>query len=289
MISTGTRRAAARVQGRPGLAQDNRASLRAIGLLWRREMIRLKRNPVRIVMGLVTPLMFLLILGTGLSSVTGAAAAGFREYRAFLFPGILLMAVQAPAMAAGISIVWDRQAGFLRQMLVAPVRRTVLVAGICLGGATTGLVYGVLVMLTAGEAGIAYRPRLLLATLELGMIAFSFTAAAVLAAVSIRRIETFQVVVGLCMMPLLFLSGAMFPAGGLPGWLGVAVTLNPLTYEVDALRQTLGGNAAVLGGATVGPRWFGWAPPVPLELGLIAVLALGALAIATRRFSHAAA
>jgi ABC-2 type transport system permease protein len=251
-------------------------------------MIRLKRNPVRIAMGLVTPLMFLLILGTGLSSVTGADAAGFREYRAFLFPGILLMAVQAPAMAAGVSIVWDRQAGFLRQMLVAPVRRTALVAGICLGGATTGLVYGVLVMLTAGEIGVAYRPQLLLVGLELGLIAFSFTVAAVLAAVSIRRIETFQVVVGLCMMPLLFLSGAMFPASGLPGWLGAAVKVNPLTYEVDALRRTLGGSAVVLGGGTVGPRWWGWAPPVPLELGLIAALAAGALVIATRRFSRAA-
>jgi ABC-2 type transport system permease protein len=280
--------APAPVRDRPVAPGRNSPSLRAIGLLWRREMIRLKRNPVRIAMGLVTPLMFLLILGTGLSSVTGAAAAGFREYRAFLFPGILLMAVQAPAMAAGISIVWDRQAGFLRQMLVAPVRRTVLVAGICLGGTTTGLVYGVLVMLTAGVVGVAYRPQLLLVAFELSLIAFSFTVAAVLAAVSIRRIETFQVVVGLCMMPLLFLSGAMFPASGLPGWLGAAVMVNPLTYEVDVLRRTLGGSAAVLGHGTAGPRWWGWTPPVPLEIGLIAVLAAGALIIATRRFSRAA-
>ncbi|GAB2755761.1 ABC transporter permease [Amycolatopsis magusensis] len=258
-----------------------RATLRAIRVLWLRELIRFGRNRLRVAMGLVSPLMFLLVLGTGLGSMMGVSA-GFRSY---LFPGVLLMAVQAPAITVGISIVWDRQAGFLRQMLVAPVRRGAIVAGLCLGGATTGTLYGALVLVLAGVAGIPYHPQLLLVLAELALVAFTFTAMGVLAAVCIKRIETFQVVVNLALMPLLFLSGAMFPASGLPTWLGVAVNANPLTYAVDAIRRTLPGDAAHLPGAD-GPRWWDAAPPVVLEIGFVALLAAVALAVATRRFSR---
>lgn len=254
--------------------------LRAVGLLWLREMVRLRRNRARLAMGLLAPLMFLLILGTGLTAVSD----NFRQFRTFLFPGVLLMAIQAPAVAVGVAIVWDRQAGFLRQMLVAPVRRAAVLAGICLGGATTGAVYGGLVLLVAGVADIPYHPRLVLALLELGLISLALTALGVLAAVSIRRIETFQVVVSLAMMPMLFLSGAMFPANGLPGWLGVAVRINPLTYAVDMLRRTLPGPEVRLGGRAAGPEWWGWTPPVLLEVAFIALIVCVALGLAARRF-----
>lgn len=261
-----------------GMARD----LRTVFVLWRREMLRLRRAPIRIAMGLLTPLMFLLILGTGLSS-----AGGFADFRTFLFPGVLLMSVQAPAMAVGVSIVWDRHAGFLRQVLVAPARRWALLGGVCLGGATTGTVYGLCVVAVAGAAGIPYRPGLLLVVLELALVAFAFTAAAVLAAIAIKNIESFQVVLGLAMMPLLFLSGAVFPANGLPGWLGTAVLVNPLTYAVDAVRRTMPVDAAATGAEAAGPQWWGTAPPVALELGLIAVLAAVLLGLAVRRFSRA--
>ncbi|MGI5166688.1 ABC transporter permease [Spirillospora sp. CA-253888] len=260
--------------------------LRAVRVLWQREVIRLVRSPLRIGMGLLTPLMFLLILGTGLSSAAGTTADGFKEFRTFLFPGVLLMAVQAPAMAVGTSIVWDRQAGFLRQMLVAPVRRGALLVGIALGGATTGAAYGALVLAVAGVAGIRYDLRLLLVLVELAATALTFTAIAVCCAVCIRRVESFQVVVSLSMMPLLFLSGAMFPVGGLPGWLGGAVLANPLTYAVDAIRRTLPGGGPDLQGRAAGPQWWGWTPPVALELGLIVLIALTALAVAAHRFSR---
>ncbi|TDV49668.1 ABC transporter permease [Actinophytocola oryzae] len=256
-------------------------TLRAVKVMWQREWIRFSRNKVRILMGMITPMMFLLILGTGLNGTVGGA-----DYRAYLFPGVLLMAVQSPAMAVGISIVWDRQSGFLRQMLVAPVRRGALLGGLCLGGATTGAVYGLLVLLVAGYAGIPYGPELLLGLLEVALVAFAFTAIGVLAAVRIRRIDTFQIVVGIAVMPMLFLSGAMFPVGGLPTWLGAAVLANPLTYGVDALRRTLPGDLD-LGGLAVGPRWWGWAPPVLLEVGIVALIAAVALMAATRRFARA--
>nr|WP_052477586.1 ABC transporter permease [Kibdelosporangium sp. MJ126-NF4]CEL12836.1 ABC-type polysaccharide/polyol phosphate export systems, permease component [Kibdelosporangium sp. MJ126-NF4]CTQ98522.1 ABC-type polysaccharide/polyol phosphate export systems, permease component [Kibdelosporangium sp. MJ126-NF4] len=272
----------ATAQRQSRLARD----LNAIRLLWQREMIRLGRNRLRILMGLVTPLMFLLILGTGLTA-TDIVSAGFRQYRAFLFPGILVMAVQAPAIAVGISIVWDRQAGLIRQMLVAPVRRVALVTGICVGGATTGAVYGVLVLAISWVADIPFGPRLLLVVLELLLVGLMFTAMAVLAAVCIRRVDTFQIVVGLCMMPLLFLSGTMFPANGLPGWLGIAVNVNPLTYVVDAIRRTLlPGTASNLSGRPTSPVLWGWTPPVGMEIALIVVLTGVALMVAARRFAR---
>jgi ABC-2 type transport system permease protein len=264
------------------LARD----LRTLRLLWHRELIRFARNRMRLAMGLVTPMMFLLILGTGLTSIMRSDSQLLRNYTTYLFPGVLMMSVQAPAIAVGVTIVWDRQVGVLRQMLVAPVRRSVLLTGICLGGASTGAAYGSLVLVVAGAAHIPYSPRLLLVLLELTVIAFAFTSIGVLAAVLIRRIETFQVVVSLFMTPMLFLSGAMFPPRGLPGWLGAAVRVNPLTYGVDALRRTMPGGGTSLDGKPLSPQLWGWTPPAALEMTAIALLAVVLLAIATRRFSR---
>lgn len=266
--------------GAPSRSRALTRDLRTVQVLWRREVIRFGRSRVRIAMGLLTPLMFLLILGTGL----GAAAVGMQDYRSYLFPGVLLMAVQAPALAVGASIVWDRQAGFLRQMLVAPVRRSALLTGICLGGATTGAAYGGLVLVLAGVAGIPYDAYLLLALGEVALTAFAFTALGVLGAVCIKRMETFQVLINLSVMPMLFLSGAVFPARGLPGWMSAAVLANPLTYAVDAVRRTLTDGS--LAAMDVGPQWGGHTPPILLELGIVALLAVLALAVAIRRFSR---
>ncbi|MCX4661903.1 ABC transporter permease [Streptomyces uncialis] len=269
----------------PGPRRPGHRDLRTLKVMWQREMIRFLGNRLQIGMGLLTPLMFLLILGTGLNEV----GAGGGSYQGFLFPGVLMMALQAPAIAVGAAIVWDRQTGFLRQMLVAPVRRGTLLLGICLGGATTGAAYAAMVLATAGIVGIPYRAGMLLVLLELALISFAFTAMGVLAAVCITRPQTFQIAVSLAMMPMLFLSGAMFPASGLPGWLGTAVLLNPLTYGVDAVRRTLPGDGVVdYGGRAAGPELWGWAPPVALEVGLIAVLALLAVAVAGHRFTRAA-
>ncbi|MFD5628441.1 MULTISPECIES: ABC transporter permease [unclassified Streptomyces] len=263
------------------------ADLRAVRVLWQREVIRFARNRLRVAMSVIMPMMFLLVFGTGLNAAVPAEQDAFRDFRAFFFPGVLLMAVQAPAMAAGASIVWDRQAGFLRQLLVAPVRRPPLLIGTCLGGATAGLGYAVPVLCLGGLVGVPYRPELMLVLVELALIAFAFTSLGVLVAVCAKRPETFQIVIGLCMMPLLFLSGAVFPASGLPGWLGTVVRVNPLTYAVDALRRTLPGQGVSgLGERAAGPQWWGWTPPVAAEIGCVAVLAVAALSVATYRFSR---
>lgn len=260
-----------------------RASLRAAGLLWGRELIRLRRQPLRLVMGLLTPLLFLVVLGTGLEAADVEATAAMQDYRTYLFPGVLLMAVQTPAIAVGVTIVLDRKVGILRQILVAPVRRWSVVLGLVLGGSSSGALYGLFVLAVAGVADIPYTPALLLVLAELWLISMAFTAMGMLAAVTIRNVETFQIVVGLAMTPMMFLSGAMFPPQGLPGWLGVVVHANPLTYAVDAIRRTLPGDAAAPGTT---PSIAGWTPPVLVELGLVAVLVAVAVAVATVRFAR---
>jgi ABC-2 type transport system permease protein len=262
-----------------------RKYLWGVALLWRREMVRLRHNPISLVMGLVTPLLFLLVLGTGLDAASGLGRAEMHDYRAFLFPGTLIMAIQAPSVAVGISLVWDRRMGLLRQMLVSPFPRVSIILGLACGGATTGAIYGLMLLLISGIAGIHYTPMLLLVLAELFLVSFMFTSFGLLVAVTIRQVDAFQVVVNLSLMPLMFFSGAIFPPNGLPGWLSVVVKLNPLTYGVDAVRRTLPG-ADMLGSKLTNVMIGGWTPPVPLELGVLVGFGLIAVIISAVRFSR---
>lgn len=263
------------------------AMVRGTLLLWRRELVRVRHSPLRLAMGLVTPLLFLVVLGTGLDAASGLGAAQMHDYRAFLFPGTLVMAIQAPSIAVGISLVWDRRMGLLRQMLVSPFPRMSIILGLACGGATTGAIYGLMLLVVAGIAGVAYTPMLLVVLLELFLLALMFTALGLLAAVTIRQVDAFQVVISLSLLPLMFFSGAIFPPNGLPGWLSFVVKLNPLTYGIDAVRRTLPGNAT-LGTKLTSVMIMGWTPPVPLELGLLAAIAFGAVAVSAFRFSRSA-
>lgn len=258
-----------------------RHEVRAVRVVWQREMMHFLRNRGRLAIALVQPVLLLLVLGTGLS-VLVPDSTGSGDYRTYLFPGVLVMTVQMPAIGAGASIVWDREAGFLREMLVAPVRRDALLLGKCAGGATVATCQGVLVLGLARTAHVPYDPALL-ATLiaELALTALSLTALAALAAVFITRVQTFQATLGLVMTPMLFLSGAMFPLAGLPRWLTALCLADPLTYAVDPLRRAVA--AHVPAAAVPSP---GWQPPVPAELGLTAAIAATALAVAARRFAR---
>lgn len=267
---------------RPRVSADTTAAL----LLWKREMVRLRRQPMRMAMSLVIPLMFLVVFANGLDA-TGADAAGMRNFRSYLFPGVLLMSIQAPAVAVGISLVWDRQRGVLRQMLAAPIRRSTIVWGLGLAGATIGAMYSLPLMAIAPYADVPYGPHLLLLLAEIALVSLAFTALGLVFAVTIRSMETFQTVVSLSMMPLLFLSGAMFPPGAVTGWMEVAIKLNPITYVVDALRRTLPGTPYG-GDPDIGLNLFGWIPPVWLELGGVLLLSVVGLMYAARRFNRSA-
>ena len=262
-----------------------RNDLRAVKIVWQRELIRFFRDKPRIVTALLQPMLYLFVFGSGMSSMV---AGGRGDLKVFLFPGVMTMAVLFTSFFSAGSLVWDREFGFMREMLVAPVRRGAILLGKCLGGTTAGLFQDLVVLCVAGFVGIPYSASLVLTILgELAIVSFAITALGLLVAVRIRAIQSFMALVQMLLMPLFFLSGALFPVSGLPGWLAVLTRLDPLTYAVDPLRRAVlahvGGG---LGAAVAGVTWFGWTVPVPLELALVALSAVAALAIAVTQFGR---
>lgn len=262
-----------------------RHELRAIHALIYRDMLRLAGQRAHTALMLLHPVLYLLILGGGLAALIPHSSLGV-DYQTYLFPGMLMMTVQTPAIMVGIRLITDRQSGYLRELLMAPVSRSTLLLGNCAGGTLTATAQGAVLLGLAGVVGLPYDP-LLLAMLLAGMVlaSFTITALALALAVTLRRAETFHTLLGLVMMPLLFLSGGFFPLDTLPGWARTIANANPLAYAVDLLRRCI--THRVPGRqAAPGIEWAGWQPPLPLEAALL--LTSGALALlwAARRFNR---
>jgi len=167
-----------------GLRQD----LRAISIVWRREIIRFKSDRLRAVTSLVQPVLFLFVLGTGLSSLASRGMPPGVDFRTFIYPGVLSMSVLFTAIFSAASIVWDREFGFLREMLVAPVSRSAIVIGKCLGGATVSTFRGIVILALAGLAHVPYDPILILTVIgELLLLSFTLTAFGVMMAARITQ------------------------------------------------------------------------------------------------------
>jgi len=224
--------------GRP-LADERESpaeELRTVAMVWEREAIRFFRTRARVLSSFIQPVLFLFVLGYGMSTLVGTIA-GF-DFKKFLFPGIVAMTVMSTALSSAISIVWDREFGFLREMLVAPVSRTALVCGKTLGGASIATVQGTIMLALAPLIGVHLTWLLVLEVIGLEMLmAVALTAFGVFVASHIQRMEGFSVVMQLLLFPMLFLSGALFPLSGLPRWLTVLTRVNPLTYAVAPLRS----------------------------------------------------
>src|ERR1035438_2523288 len=219
---------------------DTRLSqeIRVAGMVWERELIRYTRNRTRIASGLMQPVLFLFVLGYGMGSLVGSTG-GF-DFRKFVFPGVVAMSVVMTAMFSAISIVWDREFGFLREMLVAPVSRMALVLGKTAGGATVAAAQGTIMLVLAPLVGIDLTGVLVIEMIALELLmAVAMTTFGVFVASRIQKMESFQVVMQMLLMPMLFLSGALFPLNNLPRWLMVVTRLNPLTYAVAPLRQVV--------------------------------------------------
>ena len=198
-----------------------RSEPRAIKIVWQRELMRFKSDRLRIVTSLVQPLLFLFVLGAGLNQLSRAGTRGV-DLKTFIYPGILCISVMFTAMFSAVSIVWDREFGFLREMMVAPVRRSSIVIGKCLGGATVASFQGVIVIALAGLVHVPYDPVLLLGIFALQLLlAFTITAFGVMVAVRIKQMQSFMGVMQMIVMPMFFLSGAIYPVTNLPAWLAV--------------------------------------------------------------------
>jgi len=270
-----------------GLRQD----LRAISIVWRRELIRFRSDRLRAVTQLVQPLLFLFVLGAGLSSLARRGMPAGVDFRTFIYPGVLSMSVLFTAIFSAASIVWDREFGFLREMLVAPVSRAALVIGKCLGGATVATFQGLVILALAWFAHVPYDPVLFLTVIgELLLLSFTLTAFGVMMAARIKQIQAFMALTQMLVMPLFFLSGALYPLNGLPAWLTVLTRFDPLTYIVDPMRHAVFSHLSLPARAfdvlSPGVTWFGWEVPIGVSLGIVAMMGMALLGVAIAEFQR---
>lgn len=265
-----------------------RSELRAVKVVWRRELIRFRSDRLRIVTSLVQPLLFLFVLGSGLQQLSSASTHGV-DLKTFIYPGILCISVMFTAMFSAASIVWDREFGFMREMMVAPIRRSSIVVGKCLGGATVAASQGLILLALAWAVHVPYSVTLVLGVFALQLLlAFSITAFGVMVAARINQIQSFMGVMQLVIMPMFFISGALFPVADLPGWLAVLNRLDPLTYAVAPMRSLVFAHLDLSGAAesalNPGITWFGWTVPTGLEVFVVFALGMTMLGIAIWEF-----
>jgi ABC-2 type transport system permease protein len=242
----------------------------AIYILWLRELKKYTRSRTQIVASLGQPLLYLLVLGFGFGPVFQKAGGG--SYLQFVAPGVIGMVVLFTSIFSGIALLWDRQFGFLKETLVAPVPRIFVMIGRTLGGATVSMLQGTLMVIVCLIAG--FRPTSLvlvpLGILFMLLIAIVFAALGVAIGSSLQDMQGFQLIMNFLVMPIFFLSGALFPLNNLPKVLAVVTRLDPLTYGVDGLR-----------GALIGVTHFG----IATDLAVLAVVAVALLYLGAWRFS----
>jgi daunorubicin resistance ABC transporter membrane protein len=265
------------------------ADLRAARIVCHRELLRWVKDRRRLAAGLVQPLLWLFVLGTGLSRVVAVGQEDV-DFRTFLFPGVLATSVMFTAVFAGVSVVWDREFGFLREMLVAPIRRSSIMAGKCLGGAIVATAQAVVILALAGLCGIPYSPVLMLELLGVLFLAsLAITAFGLLLGARVANIQSVMPVIQTVITPMMFLSGALYPTAGLPTWLALATKINPVTYAVNPMRHVVFSHLDLTPAAArvLDPQltWNGWPVPFALQLVVLAVLGLVTFAVAVRRFS----
>jgi ABC-2 type transport system permease protein len=241
----------------------------AIYILWLRELKRYTRSRSQMIASLGQPLLYLLVLGFGLGPVFKRAGAG--NYLQFVAPGVIGMSVLFTSIFSGLGILWDRQFGFLKETLVAPVPRIQIMIGRTLGGATVAVMQGLLVTVVCLLAG--FRPASILAVpIALGfmvMIAVLFAALGMAIGSGLQDMQGFQLIMNFMVMPIYFLSGALFPLTGIPAALSYVTKADPLTYGIDGMRS------ALLGQSAFDPR---------LDFAVLAVVGCLLLALGAHRF-----
>lgn len=265
--------------------------VRTAAMVWQRELLRYSRTPSRIATGIIQAILYLFVLGYGLTALIGVG--GGTDYTRFVFPGIVALSILNTATLSAISIVWDREFGFMREMLVAPVRRAALVLGKTAGGATVAAAQGSVMLLLAPVIGIRLQLLTVIQVIAVALLsALALTSFGVLVASYLRKIEGFQVVMQLVLLPMIFLSGATFPLRGLPGWLLVVTQVNPMTYAVSPLRRLVLSGSGGDGDSHVDARWesavtlFGHQLSTAQELLVLAAFSATFVILAVRGFNR---
>jgi ABC-2 type transport system permease protein len=214
--------------------------LEGIYTIWLRENKRFLRYRSRILTSVVTPLLWLLIFGTGLGSAMRFGGIPGGGYKEFIYPGIIGQTVLFTAVFSGVSVIMDRQYGFLKEILVAPITRPSIVFGKALGISTTALIQGVFLLVLSFVVGIQMTPTIfLMSTVVILLISLGLAGLGLLIASFTDSMEGFNLILSFIVLPIFLLSGALFPVSGLPSLLKFAVYLDPLTYGVDGLRAII--------------------------------------------------
>jgi len=244
-----------------------------------RELLRFTQERSRMISSFAMPLLFLIVFGAGFNRAIGALTPGV-DFIKFMYPGIIAMTVLMSSVFSGLSVVWDREFGFLKEVLVAPLSRSGIVLGKAMGSAVISVGQGFIMLALAPILGITLSPIMIVKLIPLLIVlSLSLSGLGILVASRMRSQQGFQMVVQLIIFPLIFLSGIFFPVNNVPTWLEVISKVNPLTYGVDAIRQLfLGGDLAATGTATgqssyvIGVTVFGHTMSILEDVMVVAVL-----------------
>ncbi|MDP7627928.1 MAG: ABC transporter permease [SAR202 cluster bacterium] len=210
---------------------------RGIWVVAFRELLHFISDRTRIISSLMFPLMFLVVFGAGFSRIVGGLAGGV-DFIHFIYPGILAMTVLTSSLLSGTSVVVDREHGFLKEVLVAPLSRVGVILGKALGGSITSLLQGMIMLVIAPIIGLSITPLLVVKLLPtLLILSLALSGLGILMATRMHSQQGFQFLMQLIVFPLMFLAGVFFPVDGVPVWLQIVAKVNPLTYGVDAIRQ----------------------------------------------------
>jgi ABC-2 type transport system permease protein len=251
--------------------------------LWWREIVRFYRQPARVVGVILSPLLFWLVIGAGFGTSLQSRATGQENYLIFFFPGALIMIVLFTSIFAMMSVIEDRNKGFLLSVMVAPVHRSGIVLGKVLGGTTLSAVQGLLFLIFAPFIGIRIGvEQFLIVVLVVFLAAFSLTALGFAIAWKMESPQGFHAIINLFLIPLWMLSGALFPAHGASGWIKWLMAVNPLTYGVDGLQLAMFPNTHP---ATILSLW----PSIAVLAAFTVLVFIAGFAIVNRRSTVPAA
>ncbi len=239
------------------------SEIRGIYTLWLREVKRYTREKTRLISSFFQPVIWLVIFGSGMRFSTGVAGISYRQ---FIFPGIIGQTLLFTSMFMGISVIWDREFGFMKEILVAPISRTSVFIGKMLGGSTDAVAQGSIVFLFGFLVGVRFDLEAFLLSIPLMIIiTFGLVSIGLVLASVMESLESFGVIQTFVNLPIFFLSGALFPLEHVPKWLQWFSIIDPLTYGVDALRTIILKES--------------WTPLFPIELDILVILAFDGLMI----------
>jgi len=263
---------------------------RATWVVAYRELLRFIQERSRLFSSFAMPLLFLVIFGAGFNRIIGAMTPGV-DFIQFMYPGIIAMTVLMNSVMSGLSVVWDREFGFLKEILVAPLGRSGIVLGKAVGSATVAVMQGIVMLVLAPILGVTLTPMLVVKLVPLLIVlSVSLSGLGILVASRMRSQQGFQIIVQIIIFPLIFLSGVFFPVNNVPTWLEAISKINPLTYGVDAIRQLfLGGEIAATGGGNgsyvIGVTVLGHTMTIFEDVLVVAIFGIVMLLIAAWSFS----